>query len=189
MATKEEITEILIVLSASYPRFKLEKETVRAYVMFLEDLETKELKTAAKECATKRDFFPSVHELRKTVIDIRRKASQVPTAFEAWNEVINTGPEKRLTAQLVEEGYEEKGYKIVEENYIFRHPLVEKVARMLGWPSKFPTNENSLMSDRAQFLKAYDQELQKMMDYELMLPEVREYINAQRHSEIEAGNE
>ena len=183
MATKEEITEILIILSASYPRFKLEKETVRAYVMFLEDLDIRDLKAAAKECATKRVFFPSVHELRKTVIEIRRKASRVPTAFEAWNEVMNTGPHRWKDTEEVE-----GGYAIVEKEYRFTHPLVEKVARLLGWPSKFPLNENSLMSDRSQFLKAYEQELQKMIDYELMLPEVREYISSHRHLGLEAGD-
>ena len=39
MANKQEIFEILTILSAAYPRFSLTKETVTAYTMLLEDLD------------------------------------------------------------------------------------------------------------------------------------------------------
>lgn len=187
MASKHEIFEILTILSAVYPRFTLTKEVVTAYTMLLEDLETESLRAAAKECATKRTFFPSVHELRKTVIEMKRKVSRVPTAFEAWNEVINAGPGVRLTAQLIEEGYEEKGYEIIREKFCFSHPMVEKVARLLGWPSNFPSNNNQ-MADRAHFLKAYEQAMYDATDYEITLPEIREFIETQKHKEIEPGD-
>ena len=185
MANKQEIFEILTILSAVYPRFSLTKEVVTAYTMLLEDLDTESLRAAAKECATKRTFFPSVHELRKTVVEMMRKGARIPTSFEAWNEVINAGPAVRRTAQLIEEGYEEKGYEIIEEKFCFSHPMVEKVARLLGWPSRFPGDNQ--MSDRSQFLKAYEQAVYDAMDYEITLPEVRDFIESQRNKELGMG--
>ena len=180
MASKQEIFEILTILSAAYPRFSLNKETITAYTMLLEDLDTESLRAAAKECATKRTFFPSVHELRKTVVDMMRKGARVPTAFEAWNEVVNAGPEFWKEAEETE-----NGAKIVSKSYRFSHPMVEKVARLLGWPARFPGDNQ--MSDRSQFLKAYEQAVYDAMDYEITLPEVREFIDSQRHRELGMG--
>ena len=182
MANKQEIFEILTILSAAYPRFELTKETVTAYTMLLEDLDTESLRAAAKECATKRTFFPSVHELRKTVVEMRRKGARIPTSFEAWNEVINAGP-----GSWKEVDETENGYEIISKNYRFSHPMVEKVARLLGWPARFPGDNQ--MSDRSQFLKAYEQAVYDAMDYEITLPEVREFIESQRHKALVSSSQ
>ena len=43
------------------------------------------------------------------------------------------------------------------------------------------------MADRSHFVKAYELAIGDVMDYELMLPEVREYINNQGVDQLEAG--
>lgn len=184
MASENDILQILTMLAAVYPRFTLSKETVAAYAILLEDLDADELRAAAKDAATKSQWFPSVHEIRARVVDLRRQANQVPTAYEAWAEVINTGPEKR--SQVVER---DGKFYIEESKYVFTHPLVEQVARLMGWPSKFPTNNESLMADRSHFLKAYDQALVEAMDQEITLPEIRDYIGARQQSRLGPGEE
>ena len=177
MATKHEITGILSILSASYPRFKMEKETVATYVLLLKDIPADELKIAALDCATKRDFFPSVHELRETVINLRRRSAKLPTSYEAWNEVISVGRGYWAEAVMVEDGY-----AIEHKSYEWTHPVVEKVARLLGWPKKFP-GEN-LVADRANFIKAYDQTINNAVDYEITIPEVKQFIESKQPSQL-----
>ena len=185
MATKQDVFEVLTILAAAYPRFVLSKETIQAYQMLLQDLDADELRAGAKDRATKGVFFPSVHELRQAVIDMRRVANQVPTAYEAWSEVITTGPEVRRTVEQLEDGR----WTIKSSKYVFTHPLVEQVARLMGWPGKFPTGEDSLMADRSHFLKAYDQALTRAMEQEITLPEVRDFIEAKQRDQLEAGDD
>lgn len=184
MATKQDVLEVMTILAAAYPRFKLVKESITAYAMLLEDLDAEELRAAAKDRATKGVFFPSVHELRQAVVDMRRIANQVPTAYEAWQEVITTGPEFRRDVVEVDGKLTIKSSK-----YVFTHPLVEQVARLMGWPGMFPTGEDSLMADRSHFLKAYDQALRQAMEQEITLPEVRDFIEARQQQQLEPGKE
>lgn len=182
MATNQEVFEILTMLAAAYPRSQLNKEAVKAYTLLLQDIDFEELKAGAMDCAAKGTFFPSVHELRRSVVEIRRRTNRVPTAYEAWSEVLAAGTGSR---KEVEEG-PEGGWIIVEKKFVFTHPLVEKVARMLGWPSSFPGGDTE-MADRAHYLKAYDQTANDAMNYEITLPEVREFIESRRFEELGPG--
>jgi hypothetical protein len=184
MASEKDIFEVLTILAAAYPRFKLVKETIQAYQMLLRDLGADELRAAAKDTATKRDYFPSVHELRQAVVDMRRRTNRVPTAYEAWHEVITTGPEIRR--EVVET---DEGLAIQSSRYVFSHPLVEQTARLMGWPSKFPSGEDSLMADRAHFLKAYQAAMVDAMEQEITLPEVREFIETRQQQQLEDGQD
>lgn len=181
MANKQEVFEVLTMLAAAYPRYKLVKETIQAYSILLQDLDPEELRTAAMDCASKRDFYPSVHELRQAVVEIRRQTNRVPTAYEAWSQVLAAGTGSR---KVVEEGQE--GWIIVEKKYLFSHPLVEQVARMLGWPASFPGGDTE-MADRAHFLKAYDQQARDAMNHEITLPEVRAYIEKSQAKQLGEG--
>jgi hypothetical protein len=185
MATKNDVLEVLTMLAAVYPRHNLTKESVGAYAILLEDLDPDDLRAAAKDVATKSKFFPSVHELRSAVVRLMANAAGVPTQYEAWAEVINTGPaiDKRV------EGSDDDGWAIVEEPYQWSHPLVEMVAIQMGWPSKFPTGEDTLMADRAHFFKAYDRAVNDAMDLEMTLPDVKQFVESKRMQLLEAGQE
>jgi len=181
MATRQDVVEVLTMLAAVYPRYKLTKETIAAYAILLEDLDPNELRAAAKDLATRGQFFPSVHELRSGVVRLRTLAAGVPTPYEAWAEVINTGPEIEIKL----DGSEETGWFITRSHYQWSHPLVELVARQLGWPA-FPSTADSLMADRAHFFKAYEQAVNDAMIDEMTLPDVKQFIDARRQHLLEA---
>lgn len=171
MSTQNEIVEILAMLAAAYPRFSLTKDTITVYCRLLQDIPATLLQAAALDCATTRDFFPSVHELREAVTEIRNKINGIPTVYEAWAELRKAG-----------DGYEE--YEIKDDEgfsyprtrqYEFSHPIIKQVAEMMGWPLDFP-DENNIMADRAHFFKAYTAQLAKYIGEEIQLPEVKKYI-------------
>ncbi len=172
MATKKELLEILAFLAAAFPRFELTEATITVYINLLEDLPADELRAAAKQCATGDDFFPSVHELREAVAELWRAKQRIPNAFEAWKELLEH-PKDGYQTRAIEEG----GQNIIEKTAIsWSHPLVERVARQMGWPA-FPTSDE-IGVDRAHFYRAYEYALNKAMRDSVQLPEVRAYIEA-----------
>ena len=70
------------------------------------------------------------------------------------------------------------GQIVPEEEYKWSHPLVGRVAKLLGWPD-FPSLDNETI-DRAHFLKQYDLETQNRIADAIELPAVTEYITARR---------
>ncbi len=173
---KDELVQILTVLGAAYPRFGMTKETIVAYYEFLQDLPADELRMAARDCAISKDFFPSVHELRQAVADLRREKLGVPSAFEAWQEVCRR-PKDGLSRRVLEG---DAGWVIEESDVPWSHPLVERVALQMGWP-RFPDSEETGV-DRAHFYKAYDYALGQALKEHIRLPEVAAYIG--NHSDL-----
>ena len=176
-----EIVKILGVLAAAYPRFNLTEQTITAYTTFLRDMDAASLQAAAAQCATTRDFFPSVHELRQAVAELERKAAGLPTAYEAYEDACDAHKPYTLC------GYDENhvyGERLIE--YKWLHSLVERVARQLGWPGDFPGDTPGV--DRAHFVKAWEMAVTEKQQDSLMLPAVRDYIE-KRFKQLEAKNE
>lgn len=171
MATTDEILTILSGLARCYPAFELEKETIIVYTHMLKDIPADLLTVATFEYATHGRFFPSVAEIREKVYEISLQVSGIPSAYKAWDELLSD-PGGKITRN--------NGLSLSERGeYIFSHPLAEKVARELGWPGRFPGNSNdTLMADRAHFLKAYECALHELMIDEMRLPEVKQYIES-----------
>ena len=182
MATSDEITKVLAILAASYPRFQLTKETIAAYVQLLSDLPAPALKAAAMQCATSGTFFPSVHEIRQAVADLQRNARGIPSAFEAWYDVSN-GPKAETL-----KGLEEEDGKFYITTHIreWSHPFVERVAKLLGWPESFPGDNP--VADRAHFFKAYDSLLAEEMSNAVRHPSIQGYIDGEKKNLLEAKN-
>lgn len=170
MASKVEISKILAILAASYPRFELKNETVAAYFEMLKDLSAVDLKAASLRCANEGDWFPSVHQIRKAVAENLRQANGVPSAYEAWEEV-KQFPKDGFSSIVIEEGEQ---FTILKRRMHWSHPLVEKVAKQMGWPD-FPIS-NEIGVDRAHFFKAYEYALSEAMRDQVQLPEVKAYI-------------
>lgn len=179
MATKSEITQILAILGATYPRFTLTTEVIAAYVMFLKDIPADALKAAALRCAASLDFFPSVHELRQAVADNWRKAQRIPSALEAWQEVNNARPEVSWVEEVDGKFY------INKKTYEWSHPMVERVAKLLGWPKDFPGDVPGV--DRAHFFKAYDATVGDALEETMRLPEVAAFIENNSVAKLEPG--
>jgi hypothetical protein len=76
MATKEEIKEIIIELSAGYPDWKPPdiNATLRVYQNALEDYPADLLRRAAKRCLDGCLFFPKIAEIKRAIGEITANA-------------------------------------------------------------------------------------------------------------------
>jgi hypothetical protein len=184
MANQIEISQVVAMIGSAYPNFSPTKETVGVYYELLKDLPLDLLRAAALQCCAEsgRKFAPSVGELRGAAGEIGRKAQGVPTALEAWGEVCNAPYRDYKKYPLYSGG---QVYYEDPNPHKWSHPLVEKVARLLGWPN-FPGVDNEAV-DRAHFLKQYEIELQHQTNEAVELPEVTRYIEARRGKTLTMG--
>lgn len=187
MASQIEVSQVVVMIGSAYPNFSPTKETVGVYYELLKDIPADLLKVAALKCCgeTGRKFAPSVGELRGAVSEIGQKSKGIPSTLEAWDEVCKA-PKSGEYVRVTDE-YNEQGAVIIERTpFKWSHPLVEKVALMMGFPD-FPKPDNESV-DRAHFFKQYDIELNNYSNDEIQLPEVTRYIEAQKSKALPAGS-
>jgi hypothetical protein len=159
MATPLDIAQIVKVISVAYPNWQVTEQTNEVYYQCLADIATDELKAAVLHCITEpgRKFAPSVGELRGAIGDIRVRVNNVPTTYAAWQEVLE---QIRYTGS----------YGVPQ----FSSPLIERAVRQLGW-RELCLSENQT-ADRARFVQCYDQLVERATKDDVMLPEVRGFI-------------
>lgn len=159
MASKQDIMKILGVISAAYPNFSPSEQTVEVYWQVLSDIPSDELKAACLHCVSEsgRKFAPSVGELRGAVGELRGLSSNLPSSYEAWQEF------KRA---------------VTHSNYSpdWSHPLVEKAAHLIGMREYGHSDVDDEPSWRARFIQCYEQLQERAERENLLLPEVRGYI-------------
>ncbi len=174
MATNNTISKCLKTIGAAYPRFDVTDETVRVWTSFVGDLDDDLLTAAVFRFISASDhpFPPSIPEIRAQATEMRREIAGVPSAFEAWEEVVKapTPSPHRLLRD---------GEWIEPQEYAWSNELVGIVAKRLGWPKSFPSANE--VADRAHFVKAYDAEVTKRMKTETQIPQVTKYIEAQKN--------
>lgn len=64
----------------------------------------------------------------------------------------------------------------------FSHPIVEKVARSLGFPGGFPTDKPGV--DRSQFVAAYEAEKKKQVGQSTQIKLVSDYVEAEKIKQL-----
>lgn len=190
MADINDIAKLTAMLSAAYPNWNLTEFTNDIYFQDLQDIPSDLLMIGAQHCrtSTSRDqrFAPSAGEIRAAVIDIRRQRQGIPTALEAWGELLHA-PKTEETYRVTDE-YNEQGHVIVDVHpYQWSHPLVRKVAVLMGFP-RFPDWESESF-ERAAFLKAYESELHNYLNREAQPEQVRDYISSTSQKELSTGRE
>jgi hypothetical protein len=176
-----ELLKVLTVLAASYPRFALTREVVAVYTMYLRDIPADELRAAAAVCAATRDFFPSVHELRQAVVELRLEQLKLPSAFEAYHDVLQAHAPWRIK-------YTNSEGEMIErvDVYQWAHPWIREVAEQLGWPSFYPTDNPGV--DRAQFARAWEAYVTAKAKEILRPPQVVSYLaGPQKVQALNAG--
>lgn len=174
MATQKDIAKLIAVLSAAFPNWSANEFTAEVYYQDLKEYPSDLLESAATMCRTEpgRKFAPSVGEILGAVIEIRKKVDNIPDAYQAWEDLLKAG---RGVLGKVEEGN-----VIVYYEYKFLHPLVKRVAESFGWPDRFPGPMSNEVSDRSQYIKAYEIALGKML-YQGVMPEsVGKFIEEKR---------
>ena len=189
MANSRTITQIMAEITVLYPlMFTPTTEQTAIWTMYLRDLDDELLINALHHyVATAKDNYPpSVPALRRAASELRRKAAGVPTAFEAWENLLETGdgsPILKITDE--KDGDGRCIIEHIERRYC--HPLVEQTARQLGWP-KFPRQED-IEIERAHFFKAYEAGMGKLTEEDRELPEVRAFIEKMKQPELPSMNE
>lgn len=177
MANPQDIAKLTAMLSAAYPNWNLSEYTNDIYYQDLKDIPSDLLMVAAQHCRTSlaRDqrFAPSAGEIRAAVGDIKRQTEGIPSALEAWGELMKA-PVTEETRRVTDE-QDENGSTIIEVTpYKWSHPLVRKVAVMMGFP-RFP-NWDAESYERTAFMKAYETELGNHLKISEQPPEVAGYI-------------
>jgi hypothetical protein len=177
MANQIEVAQVVAMIGSAYPNFSPTKETVGVYYELLKDLPLDLLRASALQCCAEagRKFAPSVGELRGAASEIERRAQGIPSALEAWNETCNAPYRDYGKYPLFTGG---KVYDEAPNPHQWSHPLVERVAKLLGWPN-FPNPENESV-DRAHFLKQYEIEVTNQKANAIELPAVTQYIESRQ---------
>lgn len=164
MAELKDIAQIIGILSAAFPNFKPSDLTPEVYFQTLNDIPTDELKAAVLHCISEsgRAFAPSVGEIRGAVALLRSYSVNVPSAYQAWQEV---------QKQILENGGD-------YGRPVWSSRLVEEAVRRMGWRNLRMSEDQT--ADRARFLQCYEQLVQRATQEEMLLPEVRGYIETNR---------
>lgn len=162
MATKLDIAQIVSIISVAFPNWAVTEQTNEVYWQILGDIPTDELKAATLHCISEsgRKFAPSVGELRGAVAELRGISRNVPSSFEAWQEVgrqisINGGDFGKP---------------------VWSHPLVQKTVEAIGWRNLRMSEDQT--ADRARFIQCYEQFQERAGKEDILLPEVRGFIEA-----------
>jgi hypothetical protein len=182
MANSQTISQAIKEIKAAYPRFVIEDKTVKIWAVYLADLPDDLLMTAVRKfiSSSSHAFPPSIPEIRHTATQIRAEIQGMPSPYEAWDDLLRAG-----NGWAYETGENPDGSTWFERHeYQFRHPLVQEVARRLGWPGRFPDGENDV-ADRAHFFKAYENAASKISRTETQLPVVSAYIANERELLLE----
>ena len=148
-------------------RLQNNTETLDVYYLILKDLPTELVRAAALDyMASPAAFPPSPGEIRACAINLQKRGSGLPSAAEAW-QMVMAAPADGFVRSSEER---EDGWHIFNQPYQWEFPIVEKVARNLGWPDRFLTD--SPVSDRARFMDAYQLEVDRATGEATSLPEI-----------------
>jgi hypothetical protein len=173
MATREDIKNIIAYMALAFHNFHPDvsspMNSVDVLYDLLGDLSADTLKTAVKSCCAEpgRAFAPSAGEIRGMAVKLHVRAAGVPTAGEAWEEVL-----RYIADHGSHNGTPE-----------FSNPIITKAVRAIGLVNIGMSED--VMVERAHFLKIYDQLSSRAVEDAAMLPDAVRYIEAQK--QIAAG--
>jgi len=170
--TDEEFLQVMTFLSASYPRHQLTPDTMEAYRAIVGDLDVVLFRAAALQIASRDSpWFPSAGELRSAAFRLLEREAGVPSAGDAWGEVVR---------KIGEDGH----IRIPE----FSHPLIKSAVDGVGGWRELCFSENSV-ADRARFLQVYEAMSTRERETVAMLPVVKELADVWQRRQLEASND
>lgn len=169
MANLKEVTKVLAILTLAYPRMELKEGMAEVYASLLSEVPVDILEASAKQIMVESTFFPSIAELRNKSLELMHGTKSVPLPIEAFDEVIHA---RDVHSELTGEQDENHNWLYREVRHEWSHPLVELAADLIGWPRIFPTDNP--MADRSQFFKVYESLINREVEQNKMLPEVKQ---------------
>ncbi len=173
MASATTVGKVLAeIVLCGFPNFNPTKEMTQVWIAYLSDIDDELLVMALRHhvATSKSPFAPSIPEIRAAAAQLKAKAVGLPTAFEAWEDLLKA--KSGVTVRVTDKN------EIIREEYQFLHPLIKQVAQQLGWPKYFITD--NVMVDRAHFFKAWEVAVAKALETESELPEVTAFVDNRR---------
>lgn len=148
---QKEIIKILCGFRQAFPNTKADSDTMLIYSYALMDMEVGLIYAAMMKILHTSTFFPSVAEIRSTAEKLLNFNSKntLPTAGEAWEEV-----QKQVR----------KVGPYSSQPWEFSCPEVEQAARQFGLMELCRLQENEVNTARAQFMRIYDRQQEKMKE-------------------------
>ena len=148
---QKEIIKILCGFRQAFPNTKADSDTMLIYSYALMDMEVGLIYAAMMKILHTSTFFPSVAEIRSTAEKLLNfnRMNTLPTAGEAWEEV-----QKQVR----------KVGPYSSQPWEFSCPEVEKAARQFGLMELCRLQENEVNTARAQFMRIYDRQQEKMKE-------------------------
>ena len=137
--TRREAMALVALASSSYPSIqgKDPRPIVEAWAMMLADLDAVVAKAAVIKVCRESQFFPSVAQIVAAAQEVDPRNEKLPTAAEAWEEVI----------------------RLIHEYGPYRAPVyscdtVKRAVRAIGWQQLCMGETPE--ADRAHFLRLYE---------------------------------
>lgn len=180
---------------------------IDSFDLVLSDLPIEDIAAATKQYLSVGTFFPTPGKLRETAMDLQLLAIGVPTSTEAWGMVCyglkadesifcEAGAELRNeyiafqsadTMALYTEHVKACEVCHIGVGYVekYDHSAVAETVRLLGGRDVILTN--NAVSDRARFIEAYREVVARERMRTAMLPEVRLFVEAKKHNQLQAG--
>lgn len=132
---QSEVTELVEILAAAFPRPQMTEATCNVYERMLCDLDRELAHRAVARLITSSKWLPTVAEIRGAATELTAGPRRL--GGEAWGDV---GQAVRLVGRYREPEFED--------------PIVAECVRLLGWQTLCDgTNESA---DRARFIELYD---------------------------------
>jgi len=169
MATKQAIAEVLVLLGAAYPRFSIPADTARVYASLLADLPNELLLSAAQQHAASSKWFPSVAELRAAALKLWADAHNVRGPEEAWVQVQRAIQRWGWYGEPVQGG----GWQVPAMLSTTEKTAIKGLG---GW--RVICQSDNAPADRAHFLKIYSALMRREQEQYMMLPAVRQTMQA-----------
>lgn len=169
MVVVDPVRESVAILVAAYPEARLDPKTPDVYVRALDDLEANDLRDAVMTLIATSRRFPTVAELRETVVE-RRLA--LPAGIEAWELVAAYAGEParyELCPDCGGRGWKDADAEVAcpccraegrvevgrQRRYDRLPPPARRALQAVGGSGAIQGSDSEPVI-RAQFLKAYD---------------------------------
>lgn len=132
--TTQQVYKLLAILSAAYPSYQLQEESLRIYAAMLRDLEYDAAQQAAVRHIATSKFFPTIAEFREAA---QKVCSPLPEPEEAWEEVM------RQVREIGSYGRPE-----------FSHEIINRAVATVGWMNICLSEAPGV--ERGHFLRVYE---------------------------------
>ena len=162
MASSETVSMVMGVMAHAYPRYELSADSVKLYAKLLADIPGEILEAAAHQIMAESKFFPSVAEWREMAHKLMTGAHNIPTAYEAWENVMGQ-------VGLCGEYYR---YQVNARYPEYAHPLIEKAVKIIGYQHLLMSENIAI--DRAHFFKIYESLVNRAEEDIRLLQDVRQ---------------